>query len=119
MANNRHENTCKWAKIRWVKYSMIAVLIFVVSAPGCSKQSKSRVIMAPTEVAKVRISADGKVYLNERVVTLDELQGELQRLKRVQGGVWLVDESSDGPARKQGQKVSAAIVAAELPMRMK
>jgi biopolymer transport protein ExbD len=77
----------------WFKYSIVAVLIFA-SAPGCSRGAKPRAVTAPTEVAKVRVSADGKVYLNEREIALDELRGEFQRLRRSNGGVWFVDESS-------------------------
>lgn len=102
----------------WFKCSLIAVLIFA-SAPGCSRQTKRRAVTAPTEVAKVRVSADGKLYLNERLVTLDELRLEFQRLKGIHGGVWFVDESSAGASRQLGQRVSAAIVEAELPMKVK
>lgn len=99
-------------------YSIVALLI-LASALGCSRQAKPRAVTAPTEVAKVRVSADGKVYLNEREVTLNELRGEFQRLKQNNGGVWFVDESSAGASRQQGKRVSAAIVEAELPMRVK
>jgi|GEM_PF-4365319 len=102
----------------WFKYSITALLIFA-SVPGCSRQNKPRTITAPTEVARVRVSADGSVYLNERVVTLKELRGELQRLKQVHGGVQFVDESSAADARQQAQRVSAAIVEFELPMQVK
>jgi hypothetical protein len=73
----------------------------------------------PTEVAKVRVSVDGKLYLNDRVVTLDELNGELQRLTQVHGGVWFFDESSFGASRQQGQTVKKAIIEAKLPMRVR
>lgn len=73
----------------------------------------------PTEVAKVRVSVDGKLYFNDRVVTLDELNREFQRLKQVQGGVWFFDESSFGASRQQGQTVKKAIIQAELPMRVR
>jgi hypothetical protein len=73
----------------------------------------------PTEVAKVRVSVDGKLYLNDRDVTLDELKVEFQRLTQVHGGVWFLDESSSGVSRQQGQTVKKAIIEAKLPMRVR
>jgi biopolymer transport protein ExbD len=102
----------------WSKGSIIAVLI-LASMPGCSRQTKPRTFTAPTEVAKVRVSADGKVYLNERTVTFDELRVEFQRLERIHGGVWFFDESSAGASRQQGQTVKKAIIEAQLPMRLR
>jgi hypothetical protein len=102
----------------WVKYSIIAVLIFA-SAPSCSKHTKPHAVTAPTEVANVRVSADGKVFFNQRVVTLDELRGEFQRLKQIHGGVWLSDESSSGASRQLRLVVKKAIVEAGLPMRFR
>jgi hypothetical protein len=53
------------------------------------------------------------------MVTLDELRGEFQKLKRIHGGVWFIDESSAGAQRQQGQMVKKAIIEAELPMKMR
>ncbi len=100
------------------KYLIIAVLLFA-SAPSCSRETKPRTVTAPTEVAKVRVSSDGKVYFNERVVTLDELRAEFQRLKQVHGGVWLFDESSSGASRQLGQAVRKSVIEAELPIRFR
>ena len=72
----------------------------------------------PTEVARVRVSMDGKIYLNDRVVTLDDLNVEFQRLAKVHGGVWFFDESFPGPSRQQGQTVKKAIINAKLPIRV-
>ena len=102
----------------WSKCSIIAVLI-LASVPGCSRQTKPRTVTAPTEVAKVRVSADGKVYFNERTVTLDELRVEFQRLERIHGGVWFFDESSIGASRQHGQAVKKAIIEAKLPMKLR
>lgn len=99
----------------WFKCSIIVVLIF--AATSCSRQTKPRTVAMPTEVAKVRVSVDGKVYFNERVVTLDELNREFQRLNQVHGGVWFFDESSFGASRQQGQTVKKAIIEARLPMK--
>lgn len=73
----------------------------------------------PTEITKVRVSFDGRAYVNESVVTLDELKGELGRLKQINGAVLFSDESSLGASRSQGQTVKKAIIEAELPMQVR
>ena len=100
----------------WFKGLIFIVLIF---AAGCNKQSKPRTVAMPTEVSNVRVSVDGKTYLNDRLVTLDELRREFHRLKQIKGGVSFFDESSAGPSMQQGQSVKRAIIEAELPMRLR
>jgi hypothetical protein len=95
--------------------SIIAALI-LASVLSCSKQSTRRTVPAPSEVASVRVSTDGKIYFNERLVGLDGLRGEFQRLRRINGAVQLVDETSEA-SHQQGQAVRKAIIEAELPIR--
>lgn len=102
----------------YFKYSIIAVLVFA-SAAGCSRETKPRSVTAPTEVARVRVSAEGKVFFNDRVVTINELRGEFQRLKQIDGGVWLFDESSSGASKQLGEQVRKTIIEAELPIRFR
>jgi hypothetical protein len=102
----------------WSKFSIIAILILAL-ALSCSKQSTQRTVTAPTQVAKVRVSAGGEIYFNERTVTLDQLRTEFQSLQRVRGGVWYLDESSGGAFRQQGQTVKKEIIEARLPIRVR
>lgn len=102
---------------RVIKCSLIAILI--IFAPGCSNQPKRRAIARPVEVAKVRVSVDGKVYINESIVAFDELKRELDRLKQIHGGVWFISDSPYGEAGRQNQIVKKAIIDAELPIRVR
>jgi len=96
---------------------LVNAALILASVPGCSRQSNRRTVPAPTEVAKVRVSTDGRIYFNERFVSLDELRGEFQRLKRISGAVQFVDGTSEA-SQQQGQAVRKAIVEAELPIRV-
>ena len=113
----RVDSTRQAKEIMWLMCLILAVLIFATAS--CSQQSKPSAVAMPTEVAKVRVSVDGKLYLNDSVVTLDELNREFHRLKQAQGGVWFLDESSTGPSKQQDQTVKKAIIQAELPMRVR
>lgn len=97
------------------KWWLTGVLI-VALMPGCSRRPSRHNFSAPTEVAKVKVGADARVYLNDRVITFVELKKELQRLKQINGGIWLVDESTAGESRQQALAVRRAIIRTELPM---
>ena len=99
-----------------LKHLMIVFLI--ISGASCSKPTKPRTVSTPSEIAKVTVSADGKIYFNQRVETIDELRSEFQKLKSAHGAVWFVDQSSSGPSWQQGQTVKKAIIDAQLPMKM-
>lgn len=97
-------------------YLILAALI-LASVPGCARQSNGHSVPAPSEVANVQVSTDGRIYFNERFVSLDGLREELQRLKRINGAVHFVDETSEA-SQQQGQAVRKAIIEAELPIRV-
>ena len=101
----------------WFRCWLIGLLI-VAMASACSRRfaSQSHNVSAPTEVAKVRVSADARIYLNEHPVTFSELKKEFEKLKQVNGGVRFLDESTAGESRQQAQLVRQAIIKAELPM---
>jgi hypothetical protein len=70
----------------------------------------------PTETAKVLVTKDGKISLRDREVTLPQLETELKVLREKRGAVWFVDEN---PLSQHGKPVKAAIIAAELPFRVR
>ena len=101
------------------KYPLIVAVLILASVLACSRQIKPRTMTMPTEVAKVRVSRDGKTYFNERVVSLDELRREFQRLGKSRGAVSFVDESSGEDSWQLGQAVKKAIVEAQLPIKLR
>lgn len=48
----------------------------------------------PTETAQVLVASDGEIYLNGRMVSGDDLKREFERLGKINGGVFFVDNSS-------------------------
>lgn len=101
----------------WFRPSVIIFLILFTA--NCSKQSSRRTIPMPTQVARVIVKVDGKVYLNGKLIPFEQLKGEFRRLKDLNGAVWFLDESSVGASREQGARVRKAIIEAELPMRVR
>lgn len=86
---------------------------------GCSQRPMHGNLTMPTETAKVRVSSEGKIYFNDRIITYGELSDEFKKLKKKNGGVWFLDESFVGSSRQQGQMVRKAIIDAGLPMRIR
>jgi hypothetical protein len=100
----------------WIR--CLIFLLLIIFATGCSSQPKRRMIPRPTEIANLRVSFEGDIYVNQKVVTLDELNGELGRLKQINGAVRFFDQSAFGPSRSQGQTVRKAISEAGLLIRV-
>jgi hypothetical protein len=71
-----------------------------------------------TEVSKVKVDRSGTIYLNKKVVTIDELRQECARLKQVNGVVWYYRENPHGEPPPQAMAVIQAIVDANLPIRL-
>jgi hypothetical protein len=52
-------------------------------------------LLVTSEVAKIKITTIGEIYLNKRRVTLEELDVELRRLKKANGIVWYYREPEE------------------------
>lgn len=96
----------------WLTCLMVAALTLSVS---CATKPTRRLVPRPSETARVVVKKDGKVFFNERVVTIDELKNELGKLKERHGAVWFVDE---GSSSQHNEPVKKAIMAAELPIQI-
>lgn len=98
-----------------MRFGWVVVLVLVISV-SCAKKPTRRIIPMPAETATVLVTKDGKIFYNERAVTADQLKTELIGLKGKHGAVWLIDES---PLGQYGEPVKKAIIAAELPIRVR
>ena len=96
-------------------FRCLILLVLIISASCAPKQRTRRLVPPPSETARVVVKQDGKVFFNERAVTIDELKTELEQLKQRKGAVWLVDESSS----QHSEPVKKAIIAAGLPIRIR
>jgi len=93
---------------------LASMLLYVAN---CSRQPKR--VPAPTEIAKVKVAADARVYFNERAVSMDDLNREFARLKEIHGAVWFFDESSSEISREQARLVKKSMINAGLPIRLR
>jgi len=70
------------------------------------------------EVAKVKVDRAGRIYLNGRIVTLENLKRELSRLHNVNGAVWYHRENPDQDPPPEALAVLQAIIGARLPVKL-
>lgn len=117
-----------------MKYSVsksLPLLVLVVSLGGCVPEtsnihdSNKQTISTnnketPNEfnAAKVRITATGLIYLNEKQISLDELKVALARLKQENGSVWYYRENPQEASAKEATAVIQAIINLGLPIRL-
>jgi biopolymer transport protein ExbD len=101
--------------------SLCLFLIACVSALG-SCQSSSRPVnrdIANGPVAKIRITQDGVVSLDDKTVSLDELKAALSTLKQSSGSsVWYYRENAAAQPHPNAMEALRIIVAAKLPIRL-
>ena len=70
------------------------------------------------EIAKVKVDRAGRIYLNGRIVTLENLKRELSRLHKVNGAVWYHRENSHQDPPPEALAVLQAIIDARLPVKL-
>lgn len=70
------------------------------------------------EIAKVKVDRAGRIYLNGRIVTLEDLKRELSRLYKVNGAVWYHRENPHQDPSPEALTVLQAIIDARLPVKL-
>ena len=90
---------------------ILVSLLFV----GCAQQQ------APTppdfpEYARVKVTADGLIFLNGNPATMEDLEVEFARLATVSGGVWYYRENSQAEPHPVAEQVIQAVIDANLPI---
>ena len=70
------------------------------------------------EIAKVKVDRAGRIYLNGRIVTLENLKRELSRLHKVNGAVWYHRENPHQDPPPEALVVLQAIIDARLPVKL-
>lgn len=104
----------------------VVVVGLVVIGVGCDRGAEQRAEQAErrpaaqeaTEIAKVKVTRAGMIYLNGKLVALEELKREFARLKQASGAVWYYRENPQGEPPPQAMAVVEAIVEAQLPVRL-
>ncbi|MEE8624716.1 MAG: hypothetical protein V3T19_05195 [Acidiferrobacterales bacterium] len=89
-----------------------------VSEQRPAKTQERGAVGESTEIAKVKVTQAGTIYLGGKFVTLGELKQELARLKQVNGTVWYYRDNPQGEPPPQAMAVIQAIVAAKIPVKM-
>jgi hypothetical protein len=69
-------------------------------------------------IAKVKVDQRGQIFLNERLVSLDELRKAFYDLKQLNGSVWYHRENPEGEPTPEAMSVIKAVIDAQLPIRL-
>jgi hypothetical protein len=70
------------------------------------------------EVAKVKVTQAGDIYLNGAKSNMDKIKAEFARLKKVNGMVWYYREAPEKPAPAAAESVMKAVIEARLPIKL-
>jgi hypothetical protein len=102
------------------------VVGLVVVGVGCDRGAEHRdertgarpAAQEAAEIAKVKVTQTGVIYLNGKKASMEELRQEFARLKQVNGVVWYYRENPQEEPPPQAMAVVEAIVEAQLPVRL-
>jgi hypothetical protein len=95
--------------------NLIAVILLLLAA-ACSSISAGN--STNTNIAKVKVTSEGKLFLNGQETTLDAIKQEFARLKMVNGMVWYYRENPGGEPHPNAMEVIKAVVDAKLPIKL-
>jgi hypothetical protein len=94
--------------MRWCLLLLLAVLVV-----GCANNTTARV---DENVAQVKVTAAGAVYLNGVETTIENLQAEFARLQASGGTVQYYRENPEAEPHPIAEQVIQAVIDAQLPI---
>jgi hypothetical protein len=95
------------------------ILALAVAAALCGACAARRyaLVDAGTRILKVKVTQSGDIYLDGRLKTLGETEGELERLKRERGAVlYYREESAQHQPHPNALKIIHKIEELKLPV---
>lgn len=95
-----------------VQFLFIMTLVVVLVGTFCSISSEAEAI------AKVRVYRNGRMTLDGRQVTLDQMRKEFSDLKKKNGVVWYFREAPEQEPHPNATRVVQAIIDAKFPVSM-
>ena len=107
-----------------VSFGVLATSAALAQRPASSEPLSSHdvpIILAEQklgEIAKVKVDRAGRIYLNGRIITLENLKRELSRLHKVNGAVWYHRENPHQDPPPEALAVLQAIIDARLPVKL-
>ena len=109
-----------------LKYQVLRIVIAVALAAvfiacGSNKSGSNAgntLTVDETNVAKVKVFVDGRILLNDKQVTIDDLKAAFKELKSKNGSVWYYRENASSEASPQAMQVIQAVAEAQLPIKL-
>ena len=97
---------------------VIAGLFIACVLSACTNEAPSEVVSMPENVARVGVSADGRISLNGKDASLQDVQEAFADLAKDGGVVWYYREAADAEPHPNAMLVVQAVVEARLPISM-
>jgi hypothetical protein len=96
---------------------LVGVVVLLVVACGYEREEEA---LQPSDlaIAKIRVFRDGRITLDEKVVSLEELPAKLSRLKENSGVVWYYRENGGSEPHPNAVAVIQRVIDARLPVSM-
>jgi biopolymer transport protein ExbD len=101
--------------MRRTKALIVIALVFLMCWAGCAR---NRFDPAYTNnVSRIKLSRDGRIYLNGKQASLEEVKKDLEQRKAKHGAIKYYRENPQKEATTQALEVIRVIADAKLPVR--
>lgn len=101
-----------------MRYIHLIILALGLMLVGCSSGAPAATATVSPEVANVKVTQDGKVFLNGGEVTIDQLKTEFARLEAVKGVVCYFRDFPEGQTPEITRDVLQAVVDKQLTIQV-
>jgi hypothetical protein len=101
------------------RHLLVICLAGLMALASSTAQDKSQPSGKPSlEIAKIKVTQAGRLYLNKKRVSWDDLSKHLTRLKKANGAIWYFRESPQDEPTKAAMAIFRKIVAFKLPIKL-
>jgi hypothetical protein len=100
---------------------LLSTVLTVVAVLGCyqtAPDASSQPVEATGPILKVAVFADGRLTVDEKPSTVDELRDSLARIREQGGAVWYYREAGQDEPPPIVLEVMGALLDAKLPIRL-
>ena len=97
---------------------VILVILLVVASGACSKNDDRQMVFNENEILKIAVFKSGEIYIEKKLITLQELDSFLSENAQQNGVVWYYREVAQGDPPPQAMEAINLVIKHKRPISM-
>jgi hypothetical protein len=100
------------------KYIIYLTMLLVIFSWACSKKNDKHMQINENEILKISVLKSGEIYVENKTVTLQELDSLLAANAQKNGVVWYYREAAQGEPPPQAMEAISLVIKHKRPISM-